>query len=324
MYQIVSATSTDETRIGIGGTSIKAKVYRMTAYAYTQSEQESDKSDRGLYMMEDQDGKSYYYRGSVSNNYVQFAGYYWRIVRLNGDGSIRLLYAGTTPNATGDSLQIQTNAFNSTRTNPGYVGYMYGGTFNTSYEQTHANENESSIKTVLDNWYVTNIVNKNLEQYIADSGFCNDRSIYSGSDGVSTASNTSFGGYGRYINHNPTLVCPQQNDLFTVENEDGNQALTYPIGLITVDELMFSGLADGYLNRLSYTYSSEDYWTMTPRFFYAADASANVYAERSDGNISDFWAIINFVFWPVINLASNVEIESGIGTQNDPYVIKIV
>ena len=122
MYRIVSVSGSDGTTTGSGGTSIKTKIYRMTAYAYTQSEQESDKSDRGLYMMEDQDGKSYYYRGSVSNNYVQFAGYYWRIVRLNGDGSIRLLYAGTTPNATGDSLQIQTNAFNSTRTNPGYAG----------------------------------------------------------------------------------------------------------------------------------------------------------------------------------------------------------
>ena len=186
MYQIVSATSNDGTSTGTGGTSIKTKVYQMTAYAYTQSEQESDKSDRGLYMMEDQDGKSYYYRGSATNNYVYFAGYYWRIIRQNGNGSVRLLFAGTSASAVGDSLQIGTNAFNATRNNPGYVGYMYGSTFNTSYEQIHANENNSSIKTVLDNWYKTNIVDKNLEQYIADSGFCNDRSIYSGGDGVST------------------------------------------------------------------------------------------------------------------------------------------
>ena len=186
MYQIVSATSNDGTSTGTGGTSIKTKVYQMTAYAYTQSEQESDKSDRGLYMMEDQDGKSYYYRGSATNNYVYFAGYYWLIIRQNGNGSVRLLFAGTSASAVGDSLQIGTNAFNATRNNPGYVGYMYGSTFNTSYEQTHANENNSSIKTVLDNWYKTNIVDKNLEQYIADSGFCNDRSIYSGGDGVST------------------------------------------------------------------------------------------------------------------------------------------
>ena len=85
-------------------------------------------------MMEDHDGKSYYYRGSVSNNYVQFAGYYWRIIRQNGDSSVRLLYAGTNSNATGDNLQIGTSAFNNQRNNPAYVGYMYGSTLNTSYE----------------------------------------------------------------------------------------------------------------------------------------------------------------------------------------------
>ena len=199
IYQIVSASSSDGTSNGSGGTSIKTKVYQITAYAYTQNEQESDQSDKGLYMMEDQDGKSYYYRGSVSNNYVQFAGYYWRIIRQNGDGSVRLLYAGTNSNATGDNLQIGTSAFNNQRNNPAYVGYMYGSTLNTSYEQTHANENNSSIKSVLDGWYETNIINKNLEQYIADSGFCNDRSIYSGNDGVSTADTTYFGGYERYV-----------------------------------------------------------------------------------------------------------------------------
>ena len=139
IYQIVSASSSDGTSNGSGGTSIKTKVYQITAYAYTQNEQESDQSDKGLYMMEDHDGKSYYYRGSVSNNYVQFAGYYWRIIRQNGDGSVRLLYAGTNSNATGDNLQIGTSAFNNQRNNPAYVGYMYGSTLNTSYEQTHAN-----------------------------------------------------------------------------------------------------------------------------------------------------------------------------------------
>ena len=324
IYRIVSATSSDGTSTGAGGTRFANRTYRMTAYAYTQSEQESDKSDRGLYMMEDQDGKSYYYRGSVSNNYVQFAGYYWRIIRQNGDGSVRLLYAGTSANATGSGLQIKTNAFNSTRTNPGYVGYMYGNTFNSSYAETHANENDSAIKTQLDSWYKTNIVDKGYSEYIADSGFCNDRSLDSGSDGVSTSTNTYFKGYRRYLNHEPSLICPQQNDLFTVENADGNQALTYPIGLITVDELMLGGLTDGYLNRLSYTYSSAHYWTISPASFSTSNAVAYEFLANSSG-FADRW---NYVTWaygirPVINLASNVEIESGIGTQNDPYVIKL-
>ena len=312
MYRIVSVSGSDGTTTGSGGTSIKTKIYRMTAYAYTQSEQESDKSDRGLYMMEDQDGKSYYYRGSVSNNYVQFAGYYWRIIRQNGDGSVR-------------GLQIKTNAFNSTRTNPGYVGYMYGNTFNSSYAETHANENDSSIKTQLDSWYKTNIVDKGYSEYIADSGFCNDRSLDSGSDGVSTTANTYFKGHRRYVNHEPSLICPNaSNDLFTVSNEDGNQALTYPIGLITVDELMFGGLADGYLNRLSYTYSSSHYWTMSPRFFYATNTGANVFFAYSTGFAHDAWVTSAYGVRAVINLKADTPITGGIGTANDPYVIKVV
>ena len=76
----------------------------MTTYEYTQSEKESDQSDKGLYVGTDDYGATYYYRGNVNNNYVYFAGYYWRIIRQNGDGSIRLLYAGTSANATGIGL----------------------------------------------------------------------------------------------------------------------------------------------------------------------------------------------------------------------------
>ncbi len=323
IYQIVSATSSDGTSIGSGGTSIKTKVYRMTAYVYTQIEQESDKSDRGLYMMEDQDGKSYYYRGSVSNNYVQFAGYYWKIIRQNGDGSIRLLYAGTSANAIGNGLQIGTSAFNSQRDNPGYVGYMYGNNFNSSYTETHANENNSSIKTVLDNWYKTNIEDKGFSEYIADSGFCNDRSIYTG-EGVNNTLSTNFNGYKRYVNHTPSLICPNaSNDLFTVDNMEGNQALEYPIGLITVDELMLGGIADGYLNRLSYTYSSSTYWSMTPSQFSATNMTALEYTVSESGYAYNFsWVPWTYGVRPVINLASDVEIESGIGTASDPYVVK--
>ena len=323
MYHIVSVTASDSTTTGPGGTEIKIKIYRMTAYAYTQSEQESDQSDKGLYMMEDEDGKSYYYRGSVSNNYVQFAGYYWRIIRQNGDGSVRLLYAGTSSNATDDSLQIKSNAFSSQRNNPGYIGFMYGDTFNSSYAETHANENNSSIKTELDSWYKTNILDKGLSGYIADSGFCNDRSLDSG-DGISTTSSTYFGSYRRYINHNPGLICPQQNDLFTINNAaDGNQALTYPIGLITVDELMLGGLSYGYLNRLSYTYSSVTYWTMSPRYFDAPSVGVYEFYAYSIGSVGYDIVTRSHGVRPVINLAPDVEIESGIGTANDPYIVKV-
>lgn len=128
IYKIVSASIQDGTLIGNGGGEIKTRSYQMTSYRYNTQARESDNSDRGLYTMTDHDGISYYYRGNDTNNYVYFAGYYWRIIRRNGDGSVRLLYAGTSPDAAGLDLQIGTSSFNSTKTNPGYIGYMYGST----------------------------------------------------------------------------------------------------------------------------------------------------------------------------------------------------
>ena len=323
IYQLINATKIESSTSSSNGSDIKTMNYQMTGYLYKQVEKESDKSDRGLYMMEDEYGKSYYYRGSVTNNYVKFAGYYWRIIRQNGDGSVRLLYAGTTPNAKGDDLQIKKSYFNRLRANPGYTGYMYGNTFDISYEQTHANEQSSAIKTELDNWYQTNIVGKNLSSYIADPGFCNDRELVSG-NGVKDSVDTYFKGHERYVNHTPSLVCSQQNDLFTVENEKGNQALTNPIGLITGDELMLGGFSDGYLNRLSYTYSSSHYWTMTPSYYEAAYSVARGIGVHTEGYAYFFWISSPYGIRPVINLASNVEISGGIGTKNAPFVIKTV
>ena len=74
-------------------------------------------------------GDSYYYRGNVTNNYVKFADKYWRIVRINGDGTVRVIYDGTSAHANGESSedrQIGTSEFNSGYNDNAYVGYMYG------------------------------------------------------------------------------------------------------------------------------------------------------------------------------------------------------
>ena len=95
-------------------------------------------------------GESYYYRGNVTNNYVKFAGYYWRIVRINGDGTVRVIYDGTSAHANGENSadrQIGMNAFNSNKNDNAYVGYMYGKTGASTYADTHANTNDSTIKT---------------------------------------------------------------------------------------------------------------------------------------------------------------------------------
>ena len=86
-------------------------------------------TDEGLFMAEDDDGASYYYRGAVKNNYVTFAGYTWRIIRQNGDGSIRMIYSGKTTSDTGESTAIGKSAFNEKYWDHTYVGYKYNEKF---------------------------------------------------------------------------------------------------------------------------------------------------------------------------------------------------
>ncbi len=89
-------------------------------------------SEVGLYKTEDNDGESYFYRGDVKNNNVKFADFYWKIIRINGDGSIRLVYNGDHVNATGMEASSVTSAgvaYNRRYADPIYVGYMYGENF---------------------------------------------------------------------------------------------------------------------------------------------------------------------------------------------------
>ena len=111
-------------------------------------------------------GTSYYYRGNVSNNYVYFAGFYWRIVRINGDSSVRIIYDGTTAHENGEASNdriIGTSAFNEKNDDNAYVGYMYGTLNSSTYEETHANINDSTIKKYVDSWYENNIKGTNFE-----------------------------------------------------------------------------------------------------------------------------------------------------------------
>ena len=89
----------------------------------------NDSETDGLYMAEDDDGESYYYRGAVKNNYVSFAGFIWRIIRRNGDGSVRMIYSGKSTSDTGDSTMISYSQFNSKYWDQTYVGYKYNENF---------------------------------------------------------------------------------------------------------------------------------------------------------------------------------------------------
>ena len=288
-------------------------------------------TDEGIYKAEDDWGDSYYFRGAVTNNYVKFAGYYWRIVRINGDGSIRIIYDGTSAHANGESSddrQIQVSSYNSSYNDNAYVGYMYGSTGANSYAATHANNNNSTIKGVLDNWYTINIANKGFGDKISkEAGFCNDRGLV-GILGYGT-NETSYASVNRFLDVtwtwpnvlNPTLKCNQiNNDLYTVsESSKGNKALTYPIGLITVDEMVFGGGNGRSTNTNYYLYTGQDYWTMTPRNF--SNWAIVFYVEKNGIIGSNISVYSPYGVRPVINLARDVVIKSGNGTIDTPYEI---
>ena len=110
-----------ESSVDIAKTNIKAKG--------TPNFSKTATTDEGLFMAEDDEGESYYYRGAVKNNYVSFAGFIWRIIRRNGDGSIRMIYAGKKTSDMGAATTIGNSKFNEKYWDPAYVGYMYNEKF---------------------------------------------------------------------------------------------------------------------------------------------------------------------------------------------------
>ena len=271
-------------------------------------------TDEGIYKTQDDWGDSYYFRGDVSNNWVKFAGYYWRIVRINGDGSVRVIYNGTSTKTTGDSTMIERRQTFNTRYNRSeFVGYMY-----TSGQQ-HGNTTNTPIKTVIDDWYNSNLVSY-ADKISTEAGFCGDRNLESGS-WSSTASTLYYAAYGRLAdNKAPTLKCSNSSDLYTTSSSSkGNKALTNPIGLITADEVSMAGGVYGEKNHSFYLYNDSIYWTMSPYVF--GNSSSRVFSVDSDDSLN-IWGVDNeWGVRPVINIASNVAIKSGNGTSSTPYEI---
>ena len=328
IYQVTGATKTTGTTTW-NNVTYDSITYQLSAVTLTEIELETDKSNKGLYYGTDDYGTTYYYRGNVKNNNVYFAGYYWQIVRINGDGSIRLIYNGSTKNATGvnQSIDNRTYQFNSKYNDPAYVGYMYGNPDADTFAEVHANTNDSTIKAAVDSWYKTNIVDKGYSQYVSTTvGFCGDRSFYTNNvgDGVQTDKDTKFGIYGRSEVSTAQFTCHEPaRDLYTTTDSGvGNKALTYPVGLITYDEMVFAGMDNKHMNKLSWIYSTGHFWTMSPSLFSATVGYSGELIESSDGYLGFWgWTTLNNGARPVINLKANVEISGGTGTVNEPYVI---
>ncbi len=289
-----------------------------------------DESTVGIYEAEDDIGTSYYFRGDVENNYVYFAGFYWRIIRINGDGSVRMIYAGTIARDNGyngsdiNAMNIGSSTFNTSYTDNAYVGFMYGTTGSSSYDLTHTNTNDSTIKGVLDTWYNSNIKNTRNEQYVVDAIYCNDKEVSTsnslGYTGSGTAKEkTTYKAFERlYDNKTPTLKCSQINDRFTVNDSinavAGNGTLTNPIGLITADEMYYAGDIYNANNSKYYLYASSDYWTMTPSHY---QVGAYLFVVNNPLKTAD---TSRTMVRPVISI-SGTALNAGTGTKNDPFKI---
>ena len=282
-----------------------------------------DDKTNGIYSAKDDLGTSYYFRGNVTNNYVKFANKYWRIIRINGDGTIRMIYAGTSAHANGyddssaNDMSIGTSTFNSRNNDNTYVGYMYGTAGATTYENTHSNTTNSTIKTKLDSWYDTNIVNTGNEKYIADAIYCNDRSVSSGT-GIGTTE-TTYAAKTRRNNGTPTLKCANNNDKFTKSTTIGNGKLTRMIGLITSDEVIYAGGEAGTNNQEYYLYSGKWYWTMAPYSYASGNAYVSIVYSLGD---LDYISVDNArgAVRPVVSLKSDA-ISGGSGTAASPFLV---
>ncbi len=344
----------------------------------------------GVYETEDDYGTSYYYRGTVDNNWVIFGQdnddqyIWWRIIRINGNGTIRLIYAGTStstteaPNAQGANTMITPRTpannsypksvkFNTNYNDNKYVGYMYNGdpTVSTSHDQAHKVTNDSTKSTVLDeieNWYTNNTNLGDLLGHIdVDTGFCSDTTIsttnhgsgypgtgqgfgtqqtaYAGTDRVWQASISDWNS----TEQTPTLKCgkdaaAQKRDLYTGPGANangtkgsngttitGNNTLPVPVGLITMDEVIYAGGFAGQTNNGYWLYTNQYYWTMSPYNFNGSHAV--VFNVNNDGRLYNT-TVDNTIFGirPVINLKANTTFtfdKNGTeGTPENPYVVE--
>ena len=321
VYYVVSATS--------------------SSYTYKQITSNKNTTEALLASTEDDYGTSYYFRGAVKNNYVQFANKCWRIVRVNGDGSIKLVLHNDNTSGSSSPCAASNNsttaafarysgstyntAFNSSYNDNAYVGFMFGTAGSSDYASTHANNNKSDILKNLETWYTNNLTS--YESKLADTIWCNDKSTVSGGLGYGTNA-TDYGANNRLAStKQPTLKCPNDNNggklsKFTVDDTtNGNGNLTYKIGLLTADEIAFAGSIAYTYNRSTYLQENTGttwWWSLSPGDFYGGYAgvwdvdSGYLYngVVNNDGGLR-----------PAISLVSSTNV-TGNGTSDNPYVVK--
>ena len=257
----------------------------------------------------------YFFRGTHNlNNNLLYASLCWKIVRTTETGGVRIVYNGTPVNGkctttTGANTQIGENAFNANYyKKKQHVGYMYGDD-TTPYQNT----NDSDIKKYIDNWYKTNIKDKGFESSLdKKSIYCGDRTEYpNGSD-------INYGYEKVNKDKGPTLKCPV-NDSYGVEA--GNKKLTFPVALLSLDEVMLAGGQNWNGSDINYyLYTNEFYWLLSPSRWYSSGRARVLYV-ASDGSLHTISVANTCGVRPAITIAPSASLVSGDGSKDNPYLI---
>ena len=304
----------------------------------------STASEALLASTEDDYGTSYYFRGAVTNNYVEFANKCWRIVRVGGDGSVKLILHNDNPTGAANPCDAANNsasaafarysgetyksAFNTNYNDNAYVGFKYGTPGSSKYETTHANTNKSTILTNLETWYTNNL--KTYESVIDDTVWCNDKTNVTDTsydpwsitpNGLGYAKNvTYYGATQRLVNTSgsaggtgPSLKC--NGELSKINSK---------VGLITADELAFAGYAYNIGNTTTYLQENATntyWWSLSPYGFDVG--SAGVWGVNGSAGYFDNYNVRGtYGVRPLISLKSTTNV-TGEGTSSAPYIISM-
>ena len=295
---------------------------------------------------EDDNGTSYYFRGAVKNNYVEFANKCWRIVRVGGDGSVKLILHNDNPTGAANPCDAANNsasaafarysgttyksAFNANYNDNAYVGFKFGTVGAGDYALTHANTNKSTILTNLEAWYEKNNL-KNYEKVIADTVWCNDKTNvtdttfnpynYSNVNGLGYAKNvTYYGATQRLVGTSgsaggtgPSLKC--NGELSKINSK---------VGLITADELALAGYAAGTGNTTTYLQenATDTYWWSLSPFGFSGSYAGVWAVGGSSGDFGSDDVSVAYGVRPSISLKSTTNI-TGEGTSSTPYIISM-
>ena len=329
-------------------------------------------------------GTSYYFRGEVIDNYVEFGKYksdvylgsgnkmyssldecktnssnrictkiqksgepiLWSIIRINGDDTVRLFLPIDVMFG-----QMKNYAEENCGMDNACLGYMYGTPGSTTYEATHENKNDSNAKTIIDKWYEDNLYDTKFENYLADTLFCGDKTVSEGTGIAKQA--TVYSNFDRNNQSNKeitsTLECAKGasnnysrytvKSYKTIKKTETNGNLKYPVAMLSADEAMMAGNQNVYhfVNGISCPSSSDNSNTCSFNTMSPGKGVINLLSDNGSGNT--FNPVINIItpdnksyyvsvyfgypLNPVINLKSDVIVESGDGTKDNPYKLKL-